>query len=47
MPLVYYDEIRERNSIEIGDKETTETKSGIPFFLDFSNITEEKEKLQK
>ena len=35
MPLVYYDEIKNRNTV------TTNTETALPFFLDFKNITEQ------
>jgi hypothetical protein len=36
MPLVYYDQIKNRNSINGNDKIPS-----LPFFLDFKNLTEE------
>jgi hypothetical protein len=41
LPLIYYDEIKERNTIE-NPKEIS-----LPFFLDFKNIDEEKKKMQQ
>ena len=43
MPLVYYDEIKARNTIQ-GDEDLKATSS-LPFFLDFRNVDEEKKKL--
>jgi hypothetical protein len=40
MPLVYYDEIRSRNSIN-----KDEEVPALPFFLDFKNLSEEQAKL--
>lgn len=34
MPLVFYDEIKARNTIQVDQKKTT----SLPFFLDFNNI---------
>lgn len=45
MPLVYYDEIKARNTIQ--GEEDLKATSSIPFFLDFKNIDEEKEKLHR
>jgi hypothetical protein len=42
MPLVFYEEIKARN--------TPETKAdgrSLPFFLDFRNLTEEKKKIEE
>ena len=44
-PLVYYDEIKARNTIQ--GEEDLKATSSIPFFLDFKNIDEEKEKLHR
>ena len=41
MPLVYYDEIKNRNSINKKDEDIP----ALPFFLDFKNLNEEQEKL--
>jgi hypothetical protein len=41
MSLVYYDEIKARNTPEMSNE-----SSSIPFFLDFRNLTEEKEKIR-
>lgn len=40
MPLVYYDEIKARNT-----PEAQLDNLSLPFFLDFKNITEEKKKI--
>jgi hypothetical protein len=40
LPLIYYDEIKERNTVE-GDKPLS-----LPFFLDFENIDEQKKKMK-
>jgi hypothetical protein len=40
MPLLYYDEIKKRNTV---GKEAT--PSSLPFFLDFNNIEEQKKSI--
>ena len=42
MPLVYYDEIRNRNA-----PTATGELPAMPFFLDFKNLTEEKKKIEE
>ena len=42
MPLVHYDQIRERNTLK--DKKAA---PALPFFLDFKNLTEEKKKIRE
>ena len=41
MPLVHYDQIKARNTIETSSNPT----DSIPFFMDFSNIDEQKKKI--
>lgn len=41
MPLLYYDEIKDRNSVVKPDQ-----LPQLPFFLDFKNLSEEQEKIQ-
>jgi hypothetical protein len=43
MPLIYYDQIKNRNSIN----DNNEVPPALPFFLDFKNFTEEQEKIKK
>ena len=43
MPLVHYDEIRERNAPTSGKSNAP----SLPFFLDFRNLTEEKQKMRE
>ena len=41
MPLVYYDQIKARNTVETEES----TNNSLPFFLDFNNIDEQKKKI--
>ena len=42
MPLVFYDEIKARNTPEMEAQ-----GHSLPFFLDFKNLTEEKKKIEE
>ena len=43
MPLLYYDQIKARNTPNFA-KDSNEV--ALPFFMNFRNLTEEKEKIQ-
>lgn len=42
MPLLYYDEIKARNTPDLPSE-----GHSLPFFLDFKNLTEEKKKIEE
>ena len=45
MPLIYYDEIKSRNTIQ--GEDDLKAISSLPFFMDFRNIDEQKQKLNE